>query len=365
MAASVYTQDWYETNGRFDTNLGHCSNVPDAISRRQGGSSGNRNHDCIYWKTSNNLRYNESGDGGHPCKTFETVELIGGGMDGRGDQISYPGDSPVFENAPVGLKCKFNTGRVTDAALRQMYTMDQYIKSGAVGKRGDGQGNEEFRNLHRQLLFGIYADGLENKTDDIKSGFCDKPENLYKEVGGGTCYAKKSAELGNSISADEESRTWCLTNRTDPKCACFNVTGSDFIKKCNENPTWAGCKDVIAKLSEFSNVGITSQSGLFGNAECLVPNICTGEIVKPTTTIPTCQNKLAICNQILDLTSVEARALYAEQKCDINFQSPAPDPAPSPAPSPSSSNNNYILYAILCIISIAIMMISGLFVLST
>ena len=63
-----------------------------------------------------------------------------------------------------------------------------------------------------------------------------------------------------------------------------------------------------------------SATGLFGQADCIVPGICSGDVYEPTTAMPACANKLAICDQVMELDDINAAAgVNAVQACNINF----------------------------------------------
>jgi len=104
---------------------------------------------------------------------------------------------------------------------------------------------------------------------------------------------------------------------------------------------WAGCPEIVQAYKKFEDAGLTSASGLFGNADCLVPGICDGDKIVPTSGKPgSCANKLAICDQKVAADNITAQNLLIEQGCEINFEadSGAPDgQTPPPPPPPPSS----------------------------
>ncbi len=126
-------------------------------------------------------------------------------------------------------------------------------------------------------------------------------------------------KLGEA-AAKVKAIQYCEKNRTDPKCKCINVAGSGFIDRCRQNPNWAGCKEVLAGIKDFENAGLKSATGLYGNADCIVPNICSGDVYEPNTRLSACANKMAICNQIMKLDNIEAFGdVKAAQGCNIDF----------------------------------------------
>ena len=104
---------------------------------------------------------------------------------------------------------------------------------------------------------------------------------------------------------------------------------------------WAGCDEIVRAYKKFEDAGLTSASGMFGNADCLVPGICDGDKIVPTSGKPgSCANKLAICDQQVAADNITAQNLLIEQGCEINFEadSDAPDgQTPPPPPPPPSS----------------------------
>ena len=105
---------------------------------------------------------------------------------------------------------------------------------------------------------------------------------------------------------------------------------------------WAGCDEIVRAYKKFEDAGLTSASGMFGNADCLVPGICDGDKIVPTSGKPgSCANKLAICDQQVAADNIKAQNLLIEQGCEINFEadSGAPDgqTPPPPPPPPTSS----------------------------
>jgi hypothetical protein len=74
-------------------------------------------------------------------------------------------------------------------------------------------------------------------------------------------------------------------------------------------------------LRDIQRTGLSSASGLFGNADCLVPGICAGDVFEPNTRITSCANKMAICQQVMKLDNIKAAAgVKAAQACNINFE---------------------------------------------
>ena len=112
---------------------------------------------------------------------------------------------------------------------------------------------------------------------------------------------------------------------------------------------WSGCPEIVKAYKKFEEAGLTSASGMFGNADCLVPGICDGNVVVPTSGKPgSCANKLAICDQKVAADNIKAQNLLIEQGCEINFEADTnapdgqtpPSTTPSTTPSPSTTPLN-------------------------
>ena len=351
----LYAQAWFvppdNKDGNRNRDAGACANNDQEVSRHKR----NRHH-CVtatgkayvhtdgskHGSDGDHIRFNATGDGHNPCKNLNGAKYIGGGRNGRGQQLDFPGRSNNFANAHVGLKCRLNN--YTDADLRGWYQTDHIDKTGATGTRGDGGGANKFRTFYEQLLFGIKTDA---GTQSL--GYCSKTENLMKEVGGGTCYDKIKSVI-NAGEAEREAREWCKTNRGSDNCKCVNVQdgGTNFINHCKANPTWAGCPEINSAFKAFEDAGLTSASGLFGNSDCLVPGLCDGSgVIMPSSGKPNaCANKLAICDQKVAADNIQAQNLLIEQGCEINFeadsgaadgQTAPPPPPPPPSSDPSST----------------------------
>ena len=292
----------YVSEDEYDRIANNCNDAH-TRSMRRVGSSGDRKHLCVK-DSSNNLRYRENGGGHNPCKGFG-VRFVGGGISGGGSPRDYDGKSTNFKDALFGLMCENVT--VTDGNLKKWSGSDQMVTAGVKDSR-----TGVFKSLYDQAAFGVYT-AVENTP-----GYCENINNLNKVIhkDGSTCYDM----IKNAVEQKAKGIQYCKTNPKDPKCKCINVSGSDFIRYCKSNPTLPGCVELLKGIAEFESVGLTSASGLFGNADCIVPNICSGDVYEPLSPVPPCANKTAICNQILDLDNIKAAAgITAAQACNINF----------------------------------------------
>jgi hypothetical protein len=186
----------------------------------------------------------------------------------------------------------------------------------ASRRRQNTAGGVRGNSVYNQLLFGTrygkYVDG----------GYCSDVNRISHKVhhDGRTCYQMLKGKVG-AAAAKVRAIQYCERNRTDPKCACINVSGSGFIQRCRQHGNWAGCKDILNGIREFERAGLRSATGLFGNADCIVPGICSGNVYEPNTRLSSCANKMAICNQVMRLDNIRAAAgVRALQGCNINFE---------------------------------------------
>jgi hypothetical protein len=286
-----------------DRDAGGCDDAH-TLSRARKGRSGARRHWCVR-DTSDNLKYRSDGGGHNPCRNVGNARFVGGGMDGNGNWRNYSGKSTNYKGAPFGLRCE--NVNVTDGNLRSWSGNDQMLTAGVNDNRGG------FKSLYQQALFGVEVPS--GRTD----GYCANINNLNKVVhkDGKTCYDM----LSSAVEQKTRGILFCKQNPSDPKCKCINVASSGFVEYCKKNPTLPGCNEIVKGIADFEKAGLASATGLFGNADCIVPGICSGDVYQPLSPVPACANKTAICNQVLQLDNITAAAgIKAVQGCNINFE---------------------------------------------
>jgi hypothetical protein len=286
-----------------DRDAGSCDDAH-TLSRARKGKKGGRRHWCVK-DTSDNLKYREDGGGHNPCRGVGNARFVGGGMDGNGNWRNYSGKPNNYKNAPFGLRCE--GVNVSDGALRSWSGNDQMLTAGVNDNRGG------FKSLYQQAVFGVET--VAARTD----GYCANINNLNKVIhnNGQTCF--------DTIQSEAQRKTqgilYCKQNPTDPKCKCINVSGAGFVDNCRKNPTLPGCVEVLKGITEFEKAGLKSATGLFGNADCIVPDICGGGVYLPLAGKSACANKTAICNQVMQMDNITAAAgVTALQGCNINFE---------------------------------------------
>jgi hypothetical protein len=186
----------------------------------------------------------------------------------------------------------------------------------ASRRRENNVGGQGGNSIYNQLIFG-------NRVGRYyDSGYCSNVNRLRHKVhhDGRTCYQMLQGKIG-AAAAKVKAIQYCQRHRTDPKCKCINVADSGFIARCKRHSNWSGCKEILQGLKDIQRTGLSSASGLFGNADCLVPGICAGNVFEPNTRITSCANKMAICQQVMKLDNIKAAAgVKAAQACNINFE---------------------------------------------
>jgi hypothetical protein len=286
-----------------DRDAGGCDDAH-TLSRARKGKSGQRRHWCVK-DTSDNLKYREDGGGHNPCRGVGNARFVGGGVDGNGNWRNYSGKPNNYKNAPFGLRCE--GVNVSDGALRSWSGNDQMLTAGVNDNRGG------FKSLYQQTVFGVET--ASGRTD----GYCANINNLNKVIhnNGNTCFDT----IRDEATRKTKGILYCKQNPSDPKCKCINVSGSGFVEYCKKNPTLPGCKEIVKGIADFDRLGLQSATGLFGNADCIVPDICGGNVYLPLAGKSTCANKLAICNQVLQMDNIKSAAgVTAVQGCNINFE---------------------------------------------
>jgi hypothetical protein len=184
---------------------------------------------------------------------------------------------------------------------------------------GANDNNRKFKSLYDQIVFGI-------ETQFGRStGFCADAKNLSTVVhkDGRTCYQMLKG-AGQQALADTKTATYCKTSkgRKDEKCKCYNVAGSGFLNRCKANPKWAGCKEIMPRINELQK--LLKDSNLkeddFGNADCIVPDICGGAgVYIPSGGKPNCAKTMEVCNQVMKQDNVKAFGdLKAIQSCKFS-----------------------------------------------
>jgi len=300
-----------------------------------------------YWcvnPTSTKIGWKGDGTGGQACVGLGNVSAIGGG------EYGFPSRDKHFPGSFAGYKCSISTS--VEAPKLKTWSSDSKMTTA-----GAKDNNGKFKSLWDQIAFGIAT------QHGTSIGFCANANNLSKVVhnDGRTCYEMLKG-AGQQALADTKTALYCVTpaGRMDEKCKCYNVSDSRFLSRCKANPTWPGCKEIIPRINELQT--LLKDSNLteadFGNADCIVPDICGGAgIYIPSGGKPNCAKKMEVCNQVMNQENVKAYGdLKAIQSCNFtgensldNVQKKRDEAAaaaaalaaaahtPSPAPTPAGS----------------------------
>ena len=324
----VYASGWYEPVGhrQYDTHRGNCherKNNKDGdtmMIRRHKGSRRSKRYHCVWTDTDSSGNFNASGkpnvsdtrdhirytgsnssSGNHPCK-------------GLGSSYMYQPGNSSFPSAHFGFRCTVSDSKIP--GLLGSSSMRGQLDGASATDNGG-----KVRSIRHQLLFGATMKGGQTTG----TGYCMKQENLANKVGNQTCYQLIEAQISKA-KAEQNARAYCETSkgRKDEMCKCINVAGSGFLDRCRKNPTWAGCKEIIPAVTELEKLLAKSNipERSFGNADCIVPDICSGNVYKPMSNTPACQIQMAVCNQVMQQDNVKAYGdLKSVQSCNIDFSS--------------------------------------------
>jgi len=146
------------------------------------------------------------------------------------------------------------------------------------------------KTMKDQLLFGATMKG----GQQTGTGYCLKKEHLAVKFGNQTCFDLISSRI-NQATANQKAIEYCVTaaGRKDPKCKCINVAGSTFIRDCRANPSWAGCNEIMPRVNDLQTLlkGSNLKEADFGNADCIVPGICSGGVYQPLSGVPSCAKR--------------------------------------------------------------------------
>ena len=257
-----------------------------------------------------------SNEGHNPCKNLGESTLI----------RDTPQD--FDDGAHFGLKCEVNKSSLEQIITDQRES--QTLLAPAVINTTGGR-----VNFLDQILYGTVTKSGKKAGGD---GFCFDSANLDKVVGarGETCYELIQA-LVNKETVDDLGYDYCTNNREDIRCACINVTGVDFLERCKQNPTWAGCPQILQKIKDVetllcpfgSDVPCPSYEAYGGGTpDCLLPGVCSGtqaglddadKIFRPRVPALACASDLHVCNQLMQIDDISAIGdLDINQTCDID-----------------------------------------------
>lgn len=342
MSVDIYSQAYVNKGWGNPDGDSTCRNWDDSgnrdnwdgkyVWRHKKGRAGRRRHWMVNTKVNaggTRTRIDQDTHSGEDCVRFS----------GTGDEGWNPcwtlGESTLLRNTPqdfddgahFGLKCEVMKSDLVNIINDKRES--QFLLGPAVintaGQRV---------NFLDQILFGTVTKSGKKAGGD---GFCFDSANLDKVVGaqGQTCYELIQG-LVNKETVDDLGYDYCTNNREDIRCACINVTGLDFMERCRQNPTWAGCAQILEKAADIetllcpfgSEEPCPTSDAYGGNPDCLAPGICTGtqvglddanKMFRPREGLPSCNVDLAVCNQLMQVDDISAIGdLEITQTCNID-----------------------------------------------
>jgi len=300
---NVYASGWYDTGGgrNFDHNGSDChmNRRTDQDGqhweyRRHKGSRRRKKFHCVnlkmnsdgqYWtggpstihpNKDDYIKWGSGNQGHHPCKNI-------------GESYTYMRNS-AFPGAHFGFRCTVPSNKIHSLINGN---------SSHVNSAGATDSSNNRKTMKDQLLFGATMKG----GQQTGTGYCLKKEHLAVKFGNQTCFDLISSRI-NQATANQKAIEYCVTaaGRKDPKCKCLNVAGSGFLNRCKANPTWAGCNEIMPRINELQTLlkGSNLKEDDFGNADCIVPDICGGGVYQPLSGKPNCAKRWKYVNQVMN-----------------------------------------------------------------
>ena len=187
----------------------------------------------------NEVAYNSSKEGHHPCKGLGKSKFLGGGTNSRGVGTDFTGRVPNFDTSHFAFRCTVPDSKMTSANLKS-WSGSQHMNNNANGASAVQNGTR--KTLWDQLVMGVDIPGVSSDA------FCKKVKNLASVVhnDGRTCYNLIDANLKQA-----NRKLYCAQNETDERCACRNISHYG-TKGCIENhSTLPGCREVKAGFDKF------------------------------------------------------------------------------------------------------------------
>ena len=237
----------------------------------------------------NEVAYNSSKGGHHPCKGLGKSKFLGGGTESHGHWVDYTGKAANFYGAEFAFKCEVPNSKVTAANLKSWSGSGHMnSSSGAAAKQGGTR-----KTLWDQLVMGVDVPGVQGDA------FCKKVANLPAVIhnNGTTCYDKIDANLKSA-----NRKLYCDQNETDEKCACRNISTYGTKRCVEEKSTLPGCSEVKAEYDKFPGKAVTETPPITWTPTCFSSGICArpGQYL-PESQPQTCAQTIAICTQDLEL----------------------------------------------------------------
>jgi len=251
--------------------------------------------------------------------------ILGTAKDGNRATRPCPGGTGQFMQGATKVRCLYS--KTDDAAMRTLYT------------NKNGISNDPRASMHA----------------DLKDIFCNIPDNIFKNPGGGMCLehgegkniAKEYCKVGDRIRSDgnctkdnlgnfyaELAETYCktATGKADVWCACYNVTNN----VCDTDSAAAGCDK---KRQQFDKLVEATPEGFrhvwSGRAACF-GGVCQGDKYVPQNANQNCNAPVQICAQSFDLSQISESSIEAQ--CNLSASTGTPPSAGStPSATPSET----------------------------
>ena len=343
MSVDIYSQGYVNKGWGDPDGDSTCRNWDDGgnrdnhdgkyVWRHKKGRAGRRRHWMVNTKINADGLFTRTDQDTHSGE--DCVRPSGTSNEGH-NPCKFLGESTLLRNTPqdfedgahFGLKCEVNKSSLEDIIDRQRESQN-LLGPAVINTAGQRV------NFLDQILFGTVTNSGRKAGGE---GFCFDSANLDKVVGaqGQTCYELIQA-LVNKETVDDLGYDYCTNNREDIRCACINVTGVDFLERCKQNPTWAGCPQILQKINDVENLlcpfgseepcpTFTAYGG--GSPDCLLPGVCSGTqaglddadmIFRPRVPAQACNNTMNVCNQLMFVDDLKAVGdLEVNQSCNID-----------------------------------------------
>ena len=258
----------------------------------------------------NEVGYNSSRGGHHPCKGLGKSTFLGGGTESHGHWVDYTGKAANFYDAEFAFKCEVPNSKVTAANLKSWSGSDHM--NGSSGAAAIQSGTR--KTLWEQLVMGVDVPGVQGDA------FCKKVENLPAVIhnNGTTCYNKIDATLQAT-----NRKLYCAQNETDERCACRNISHYGTQRCIDEKSTLPGCNEVKAGFDKYPAKAVTEFNVKTFTPTCFAQGICSrdGQFL-PDNQPDVCSQTIAICKQDVNLYGdITGGAVNIDQSMDCSATS--------------------------------------------
>ncbi len=342
MSVDIYSQAYVNKGWGDPDGDSTCRNWDDSgnrdnwdgkyVWRHKKGRAGRRRHWMVNTKINADGLFTRTDQDGH---SGEDCVRPSGTSNAGHNPCKFLGESTLIRDTPqdfdvgahFGLKCEVNKSSLAEIIDNQRESQNLLAPS-VINTAGHRV------NFLDQILYGTVTNSGKKAGGD---GFCFDSANLDKVVSaqGQTCYELIQA-LVSKETVDDLGYDYCTNNREDIRCACINVTGFDFMERCKQNPTWAGCAQILQKAAKVetllcpfgSEEPCPTSDAYGGNPDCLAPGVCTGtqvglddanKMFRPREGLPSCNVDMHVCNQLMFVDDIAAVGdLEINQTCNID-----------------------------------------------